>query len=249
MLYAYPIDTASRASTFRSWIRASVVLADANLDASTPGRAGQHLRMYCEDGRKVSVTSVAVAAIGSDAVFTFGDAITSVTDQVGLGLGDVDHDTRRFTYVLFVDNVTCCYGPAGQGTIYYDDHPDPAQNLNNLTATGPRFAMVEIGGSTFTGAYVFLHEVGHTIGAVQHAAPRASRAGHCFTSADVMCYADGGPYFDEGGSMIAVCSPMPDGQYAFDCEGGDYYEVDPGGSSYLATHWNTADSGWFTPPD
>jgi hypothetical protein len=244
--YGYPSDTVARASTFRAWIRQSVSMADANLDAQTPGADGQHLRMYCANGRKVTVASIALLPIGGDASFTFGDVIGSLTSRVANGLGDTNIDTPRFTYVVFVDNVTCCYGPAGQATIYYDDRPDPRVNLNNLSGLGPRFAMVEIGGSPFSGAYVFLHEVGHTLGAVQHSAPHSSGAGHCYTSADVLCYSDGGPWFDGGGTMQSVCAVMPDGQYPFDCGGGDYYEVDPGG--YLASHWNTADSAWLTNP-
>ena len=45
---------------------------------------------------------------------------------------------------------------------YLDDRADPAANLNNQVAAGPRFAMVATGGSPATGAHVFLHEVGHT---------------------------------------------------------------------------------------
>jgi hypothetical protein len=63
-----------------------------------------------------------------------------------------------------------------------------------------------------------------------------------------MCYADGGSWFDAGGTMQAVCASMLDGQLPFDCEGGDYYEVDPGSGTYLDTHWNVADSAWLTRP-
>jgi hypothetical protein len=248
VFYGFPADTTSRAEAFGEWIRRSVVLADSNLDRQSPGIKGQHLRMYCRNGRKVTVSAIRLLPIGQDGVFTFGDVISSLTDRQGHGLGAADFDAPRFTYVVFVDNVTCCYGPAGQGTIYYDDRADPAGNVNNLLLAGPRFAMVEIGGTPSAGAYIFLHEVGHTLGAVQDSAPHSSGAGHCYTGADVMCYADGGPWFQGGGSMESVCPPMPDGQRPFDCEGGDYYELDPAPGSYLDAHWNTADSGWLTRP-
>lgn len=248
VFYAYPNDTESRAAVFRSWVRDSVAMADANLDAQTPGTDGQHLRMYCKNGRKVTVSAIATRPIGTDAAFTFNDVIGSLMNRVANGLGDTNFVAPRFTYVVFVDNVTCCYGPSGQGTIYYDDRPDPAVNVNNQAAFGPRFAMVEISGSAWLGAYVFLHEVGHTLGAVQHSAPHTSGAGHCYEAYDVMCYPDGGPWFDGGGPMVDTCDAMPDGQYTFDCEGGDYYEVDPAPGSYLAGAWNTADSGWLTKP-
>jgi hypothetical protein len=247
VFYGYPSDTVSRASTFRTWVRDSVAMADANLDAQTPGIDGQHLRMYCKNGRRVTVSSIELLPIG-DTAFTFTDMIGSLEDRVTHGLGDADFDTPRFTYVVFVDNVTCCYGPGGQGTIYWDDRGDPAVNLNNQAVYGPRFAMVKIAGSISSGAYIFLHEVGHTLGAVQLSAPHTSGAGHCYEADDVMCYPDGGPWFDGGGAMVDTCDPMPDGQHPFDCDGGDYYEVDPVPGSYLAGAWNTADSGWLTKP-
>jgi len=247
VFYGYPSDTASRATTFRTWVRESVAMADANLDAHTPGIDGQHLRMYCKNGRRVTVSSIELLPIG-DTAFTFTDMIGSLEDRVTHGLGDADFDAPRFTYVVFVDNVTCCYGPGGQGTIYWDDREDPAVNLNNQAVYGPRFAMVKIAGSFSSGAYIFLHEVGHTLGAVQRSAPHTSGAGHCYEADDVMCYPDGGPWFDGGGGMVDTCDPMPDGQHPFDCDGGDYYEVDPAPGSYLAGAWNTADSGWLTKP-
>ena len=167
VFYGYPSDTVSRATTFRTWVRDSVAMADANLDAQTPGIDGQHLRMYCKNGRRVTVSSIELLPIG-DTAFTFTDMIGSLEDRVTHGLGDADFDAPRFTYVVFADNVTCCYGPGGQGTIYWDDRGDPAVNLNNQAVYGPRFAMVKIAGSISSGAYIFLHEVGHTLGAVQH---------------------------------------------------------------------------------
>lgn len=88
--YGYPADTAAPAAMLRTWIKQSVATADANLDAQTPGSSGQHVRMYCRRDRGVTVTPI---------------------------------------------------------------------------------AMVAIGGSPASGGYVFLHEVGHTLGAVQHTAP------------------------------------------------------------------------------
>ena len=57
--------------------------------------------------------------------------------------------------------------------------------------------------------------------------------GHCYTSVDVMCSADGGPWFVGGGTMVSVCAQPPVRQVTFNCEGGDYYEVDPAPGSFL----------------
>jgi hypothetical protein len=102
--------------------------------------------------------------------------------------------------------------------------------------------MVEISGSRGWGLRL-PYEVGHTLrsntGAVHPG------AGHHEAYDDVL--PDGGPW-STAGTMVDTCDPMPDGQYPFDCQGGDYYEVDPAPGGYLAGAWNTADSGWLTKP-
>ena len=122
----------------------------------------------------MTVGSIALLPIGGDNAFTFDDMIESLVSRVENGLGNANMDTPRFTYVVFVDNVACCFGPAGQGTIYWDDRADADRNFNNRLEGGPRFAMVELRGSTAADAFVFLHEVGHTIGAVQASAPHST---------------------------------------------------------------------------
>ena len=204
--------------------------------------------MFCRDDQWVTVGTLALLPIGADDSYTFDDVIDSLENRVQNGLGAKDLDAERFIYVVFVDNVTCCYGPAGQGTIYWDDRPDPDVNFNNRVASGPRFAMVEIDGSSVTEAFRFFHEVGHTLGAVQISAPHSTGWGHCYTSVDVMCSWDGGPWFTGGGDMESVCQQPPAGEFIFDCGGRDYYELQPAPGTWLAKHWNTSDSGWLTRP-
>ncbi|TFD91173.1 Ig-like domain-containing protein [Cryobacterium serini] len=62
-----------------------------------------------------------------------------------------------------------------------------------------------------------------------------------------MCYDDdgGGPYFTLGGRLTFTCAGLAS---AVDCHSEDYYYPGtPPVSSYLATHWNTANSGFLTP--
>jgi hypothetical protein len=54
-----------------------------------------------------------------------------------------------------------------------------------------------------------------------------------------MCYPDG-----ISAVMSYVCPASFDQR--FDCGHDDYFSASPAPESYLATHWNTADSGWLT---
>jgi hypothetical protein len=146
-------------------------------------------------------------------------------------------------YAAFVDNIGCCYGAGGQGTLYLDDRPSPDANWNNVG--GPHYSMVRLGlDPTFT-ALAFQHEVGHNLGAVQDSAPHSSLGGHCWDDKDVMCYADGGPYFDTG-TLQTLCPALGvNGIEPWDCGQDDYYAAEPAEGSYLETHWNLARSGWL----
>lgn len=92
---------------------------------------------------------------------------------------------------------------------------------------------------------VMLHEMSHTLGAVQSSAPHGTSAGHCTDGSDVMCYDDGSP---EGAAYsAAVCGPNAALGIAqpFDCNGDDYFNPAPATGSYLATHWNVFNSSYL----
>ncbi len=244
--YGYPADTTNRGRTMRPEIRQAINMADANLDAASPGLAGQHYRFFCQNDRKVTILTLALLPIGGDNAFTFNDMIASLSDRVANGLGDEDLDDPRRVYSVFVDNVACCYGPGGQATLSYDDRADPAVNWNNQTFS-PKYSMMKLGYSVTSEAGIWQHEVGHNLGAVQNTAPHSSGAGHCYEGYDVMCYNDGGSWFTGGGGIVNNCTAgMPDGQEIFDCNGDDYYAAAPADGSYLATFWNLSSSRWLS---
>ncbi len=131
----------------------------------------------------------------------------------------------------------------GQGQIYNDDRL-AADNASNV---GGSFAVVygsyadyslygPVAGETiglFEGvtAFAFMHETGHTMGAVQSSAPHSTGAWHCTDAYDIMCYNDGGP---KGGAYGPKATCPID---FFDCGNDDYFN--PGTpSGYLALHWN-----------
>jgi hypothetical protein len=90
---------------------------------------------------------------------------------------------------------------------------------------------------------LFLHEMSHTLGAVQGSAPHATTHGHCTDEADIMCYDDG-----SGVAMSQVC-PAHSGVFgeSYDCNHDDYFSPNPAPGSYLATHWNLYNSTFLGP--
>ena len=75
----------------------------------------------------------------------------------------------------------------------------------------------------------------HNLGGVQNSAPHSTQAGHCWDEYDTMCYSDGGNH-----AMVQVCPGSK--EYLLDCNTDDYFSTYPEPGSYLATHWNSADS-------
>src|SRR5262249_21291724 len=99
----------------------------------------------------------------------------------------------------------------------------------------------------------FLHEITHTLGAVQWDAPHSTQPpggndpayGHCWQGADVMCYVE-----NAGAShdMRIDCAPTSGAiATSYDCGRDDAFSPDPEPGSYLATHWNVYDSVFMAP--
>jgi hypothetical protein len=240
VLLGVPADTtASDPPATKSLLRQALYLADANLDAASPSM-GQHYRFFCRHDRNVTIRTVQLPAIGSDSLYGFDDVTTGLTTQ--------GFTKRSAIYATFVENIDCCYSYGGQGSMTTDDRSNPSTNSNN--GPFPRYSMIRLG-ATFDAtmlALVFQHETGHNMGAVQNSAPHTSGAFHCYETNDIMCYNDGGPYFSTGGTLVSVCPDLSSaGMYVFDCGGDDYYNASPASSTYLADHWNVADSRWLTP--
>jgi hypothetical protein len=99
----------------------------------------------------------------------------------------------------------------------------------------------------------FLHEMTHNLGAVQWGAPHSTqpaggnspRYGHCWQGADVMCYTEDAA---AAHPMVQDCAGLPGAiPQSYDCGHDDYFNPAPAPGSYLATHWNTYDSGFLSP--
>lgn len=135
-------------------------------------------------------------------------------------------------YLYWYENSGCgvAFGSGG------DDRP----GADNPYNAGPHYAALGTGCWSWQAS---AHELLHTIGAVQRSAPNSTAFGHCWDDQDIMCYNDGGIPNPPGG-LVNVCPNAPENQ--IDCRNDDYFHTNPPAGSYLATHWNVANSLYLT---
>ena len=159
-------------------------------------------------------------------------------------------DRPGVDYLVFVDFALPVLSAAA-GTWAADDSPW-ATNVANVGAHS-RFAYLEGGGADFFGseqlasqyADQVLHEVMHTLGAVQPSAPHFSGGAHCYELYDVMCYTPKDGTVDEYLRNCDLIGEAPNPGKPLDCGADDYFNPSPPPGSYLAAHWNAYDSGFL----
>lgn len=227
LVYALPTDRPDRYDTVGRDSARREFYWGADKLLSESGALGQQVRfkVACDGAGLPSVTRLPLAV--TNAATTF-DAVADAARAAGLT------NKRYAKYVVWVDSDAF---PGGLGTFTGDDRLT-SDNRNVVNPFGaPAFAMTWAGGwfgGTVTGAEVMLHEIGHTLGAVNDSAANSSLAAHCVDGRDVMCYADGGPRGHEY-SEVSCPDTLP-----FDCGNNDFFRpvaVTPA-DSYLGTHWN-----------
>lgn len=131
----------------------------------------------------------------------------------------------------------------GYGQAYDDDdksssdaYPFPLGQNNNrvLSATGIVYHCC-------WERHTPLHELFHTMGAVQGNAPYATSGFHCWDGIDVMCYDDGTFW---GGLYNEDRCPASENYHKseklpLDCQYDTYFDATEEGGEYLSSHWNT----------
>lgn len=132
-------------------------------------------------------------------------------------LGYTSEDRK---YLIFVDVV----GDCGWGDIQDDSRPGPENKSNHTVG----YAFI----SRFCwNIYTASHELTHMLGAIQNDAPNSDWNHHCWEEWDLMCY-----------PLVGFIRCDLSNARLLDCNGDDYFNTNPRPGSYLATHWNVANS-------
>ena len=225
---------------FRDW--AARIDDVFNTSAAKTGGI-RHVRYVTDSQCRPVIQRVTVS---SDAVDSFSVHLDELEDR---GYARTDRK-----YLIWVDTpeVTYC-GIA----LTYDDfvaNQSPGVNANN---GNPQYALSA--GRVDTRCWgqqnlVEAHELLHMLGGVMgysnpsQAAPHATDNSHCTDESDRLCYADGVPsgVFKPDGSRTSLTFPCAATHEALlDCGNDDYFHTNPPAGSWLATHWNTANSAWL----
>lgn len=274
-IYARPADRPDRYDEVVAEIRAHAAeVSDVYRESALQTGGEREVRWYlpgCVDdpedpealdgeGGVLQVDHVVLSPEGDDS------AVATRSELRALGY---TNDERK--YLVWMDSDVLC----GAGFIFSDDRPDPEANNNDRFATMARVdsglgADGQLGGpETQCWGFAEAHELGHLLGAVQasytdgdgllhEGAPNATAGFHCTDEWDLMCGDDAGgavvvPVTYECGDAPEVEGGDQTNDRRLDCNHDDYFHTDPPDGSYLADHWNVADSsfleGGHVPPE
>lgn len=213
VIYAHAADVPSQYATYLTSFQQWAAEVDAEFQTSAAHTGGtRHVRYVTDANCLPVVADVQVSVTGDD---TFDNTIR---DLKALGWNRTDRK-----YMVFMDARVYC----GIGDIATDDKAG-SSNKNN---SGPDFGRTDSG--CWSGV-IPAHELMHNFGGVQLSAPHSDLSYHCYDGYDNLC--------DHSGQGSLVVCADPAGDSLFDCNHDDYYNTNPPAGSYLATHWNTANS-------
>ena len=221
VLYLHESGTPSRYTDFLGSIRTWSAGVDQIVDASAGETGGsRHVRFVTTPQCRVDVSEVQLPP----------GALGSFTGSIG-ALHKLGYNRTDRKYLMFADaNVYC-----GIATYVADRRP----GLGNRNNGGPSYGRVDAG---CWSAVVAAHELTHTLGAVLSDSPNSSGAGGCLDEYDLLCGAD-----RSGKPVRNVCPRKHETR--LDCGHDDYFSTAAKPGSYLAKHWNIAQSGFLLRSD
>ncbi len=228
-VYARPQGRTDRYADLLPSLRAAAAEVEHIVARSAAQTGGERHVRWATSTRATSSScelDVSRVTVPASAASDFRAMVTSLAAQ------GLDRHDRK--YLVWIDSATtACSGIATQ----LDDDRPGQENYNN-TSVG--YARVDDSCLPRDGA-VEAHELLHLLGAVQPSAPHVSAGGHCSDEWDLLCYDDDGA----GPFRTVVRCPTTVDDRRLDCRHDDYFSTDPAPGSYLATHWNAADSRYL----
>ena len=239
VIYAYASDVGDRFGLFGSAIQRYTKAAAAKVALSSD----KTLRLDRGSSCGNAFLDIQTVALGHPvAYYTTSSVLADIQSHLP--------DRPGVNYLVFVDFALPVLSAAA-GSWAQDDSPW-ATNVANVGAHS-RYAYLEGGGADFFGseqlasqyADQMLHEVMHTLGAVQPSAPHFSGGAHCYELYDVMCYTPRDGTVDEYLRNCDLIGEAPNPGKPLDCGADDYFNPSPAPGSYLAAHWNLYDSGFL----
>ena len=251
LVYARDATSPDRFGDFEARFRDWAARADDVFNSSAAETGGiRHVRFVTDASCRPVIQRITLSAAA------VGDFSTTLDE---LDAGGLNRTDRK--YLLWVDTDQPKY--CGIALTYDDVNPDrtPGSNVNNGNPQYPGLVGRVDRRCWGQANLVEAHELLHTLGGVQSARthpadapPHATNNFHCFDESDRLCYADGapggdpvtGPVFRADGTPTSLQFLCPASHEALlDCNHDDYFSTRPPAGSWLASHWNTADSAWL----
>ncbi|HEX9999898.1 MAG TPA: RICIN domain-containing protein [Actinoplanes sp.] len=217
VLYLHEYGTPSRHADFAGSVRTWAAGIDQIFDQSAGETGGsRHIRYVTDAQCRVDVAEV---QLPGDALDSFATSIKALTK---LGYNRTDRK-----YLMFADSNVYC----GIATYVADSRRGPSNRNNG----GPSYGRVDSG---CWSAAMAAHELTHSLGAVLTDSPNASGGGSCLDDYDLLCGKD-----RSGKPVRNVCPKKHESR--LDCGHDDYFSTNPKPGSYLAEHWNIAQSDFL----
>ena len=227
VIYARASNVPDRFTEFAPSLVQWTAAVDTVVSASAAETGGiRHVRFLTDANCKLLIDRVTLSPTGDD------DLDNTIAELRSMGYTRTDRK-----YLVYTDaNIYC-----GIAQIYLDDRADrtPGANANNGHRDVPGTVARVDNGCWGRLNSVEAHELMHNLGGVQESAPHATPNLHCTDDNDRMCYLDGSV------TSLSVLCGLIGQENRFDCNHDDYFSTNPFLLSYLATHWNTADSAFL----
>ena len=236
VVYAYAQGEPSRFSAYRDMIQGDIATISDWVASSSGGQRTIRFDTGTSCG-PAYVDIVSVQLPRTRATYT------GAPSRAALVMTDVKNALSGMTgsrnFLVYADNLYANDYVLGSAQLPEDDSPG-ASNYANVGGLGA--VIWGDGASDFIAERLttVLHEVSHTLGAVQDSAPNSTLGGHCTQMEDVMCYPDGAPRGTPGDLVNACAATAP--ILPYECGMDDYFNPAPPPGSYLDTHWNLYNS-------